>query len=75
MLITGTPATFTKADFYWLIKVGNIILFTAITHIWVIYTFIIDYLHENNILMLAIHFGLRRLKNQQVEGMTSRIIV
>ena len=51
MLITGTPVTCTKADF------GNIILFTAITHIWVIYTFIIDYLHENNILMLAIHFG------------------
>ena len=52
MLITGTPVTCTKADF------GNIISFTAITHIWVIYTFIIDYLHENNILMLAIHFAL-----------------
>ena len=75
MLITGTPVTCTKADFELLIKVGNIILFTAITHIWFIYTFIIDYLHENNILMLAIHFGLRRLKNQQVEGMMSRIIV
>ena len=50
--------TCTKADFDLLIKVGNIILFTAITHIWVIYTFIIDYLHENNILMLVIHFEI-----------------
>ena len=38
--------------------VGNIVLFTAITHILVIYTLITGYIHTKNILMLVMNFTI-----------------